>query len=172
MRTALFWAFTQRVLVIPYRRFGTTYLTTVHLGACQRTDFFDCFKYNRIFFISDWYKRDLNSWFRSWCGTSCTKIDRNIFLIFRDGTCNQASWSFRLCALEVNIQLGESRRLVDCYTCLPTFWRSHIHLFTLMWVERGFSEAFVTAYLTTVCPNRQTNQNFLQHGFIPYNERK
>jgi len=25
MRTALFWAVTQRALVIPYRRFGTTY---------------------------------------------------------------------------------------------------------------------------------------------------
>jgi len=25
MRTALFWVITQRVVVIPYRRFGTTY---------------------------------------------------------------------------------------------------------------------------------------------------
>jgi len=26
MRTALFWAIVQRIVVIPYRRFGTTYL--------------------------------------------------------------------------------------------------------------------------------------------------
>jgi hypothetical protein len=29
MRTALFWAITQRVVVIPYRRFGTTYLSHI-----------------------------------------------------------------------------------------------------------------------------------------------
>jgi len=37
LRTALFWAVTQRVMVIPYRRFGTTYRSHFHASGFQES---------------------------------------------------------------------------------------------------------------------------------------
>ena len=36
MRTALFWAITQGVVVIPYRRFGTTYRSHTNRSRIQK----------------------------------------------------------------------------------------------------------------------------------------
>jgi len=41
MRTALFWVIAQRAVVIPYRRFGTTYRS--HLQGSRILDFYGCF---------------------------------------------------------------------------------------------------------------------------------
>jgi hypothetical protein len=60
----------------------------------------------------------------------CTKINRNMFLSFGDGTCSQGSCSIRRCALDITIQFGENRRLWTvihayqrpggaCYSRLP-----------------------------------------------------
>jgi len=50
MRSALFWVITQDMLVIPYRRFGTTYL--FHLQECRTSRFWLLLLFSLMFFCS------------------------------------------------------------------------------------------------------------------------